>query len=460
VDKWILDAKKALARAEAFAARHPRALTGSVLGALGLFAITAFGIAPLAPDARDLPRRVVTEVVEHDALGAQVDALADFHVGLIRNGQTRANDTADNLLRRLGAFDPLAAKFLRSDALGRTVLAGRGGKLVQLSADADGTVQSIVVRYPVDDAAQASRRFERLTIARGADGFTARLEQAALQTELRMGSGTIRSSLFAATDEARIPDAIASQLADIFSADIDFHHELRAGDRFSLVYQTLTADGEPVAWDGANGRIVAAEFVNKGRSHSAVWYQDAQSAKGDYFAFDGSSRHSAFLASPLPFSRITSNFSMRLHPILKQWKQHLGTDFGAPTGTPVRAVGDGVIEFAGQQNGYGNVIFVRHAGGRETVYAHLSRILVKKGDRVAQGDKIGAVGMTGWATGPHLHFEFRVGGVQEDPRTLARAAEVVKLPATARAQFEQTVAALRPELDQAGRLDGASSGAE
>lgn len=460
MDKWILEGKKALARAEAYAAKHPRALTGTLLGALGLFAVTAFGIAPLAPDARDLPQRVVTQAVEHDALGAQASALADFHVGLIRNGQTRTNDTADSLLRRLGAFDTQAAKFLRSDALARTVLQGRGSKLVQLTADADGTVQSLVVRYPSDDPALQSKQFQRLTITRGAEGFQSKLEQAALQSEIRLGSGLIRSSLFAATDEARIPDAIASQLADIFSADIDFHHELRGGDRFSLVYQTLTADGEPVAWDGANGRIVAAEFVNKGRSHSAVWFQDEHTGKGDYFAFDGSSRRSTFLASPLPFSRVTSEFSMRFHPILKQWKQHLGTDFGAPTGTPVRTVADGVIEFAGQQNGYGNVIFVRHAGDRETVYAHLSRIVVKKGQHVDQGMLIGNVGMTGWATGPHLHFEFRDHGTQKDPRTLAKAAEVLKLPASERAQFDQAVATVRPELDQASSFDSSSISAE
>jgi len=460
VDKWILEGKRALARAEAFAAKHPRALTGTVLGTLGLFAVTAFGIAPLAPDARDLPQRVVTQAVQHDELDAQVSALADFHVGLVRNGQTRANDTADSLLRRLGAFDAPAAKFLRSDSLAKTVLQGHGGKLVQLTADADGTVQSLVVRYPSDDPAQQSKRFQRLTITRGDDGFRSKVEQVPLQTEVRLGSGVIHSSLFASTDEARIPDAIASQLADIFSADIDFHHELRAGDRFSLVYQTLTADGEPVAWDGANGRIVAAEFVNKGKSHSAVWFQDEHTGKGDYFAFDGSSRHSAFLASPVPFSRVTSGFSMRFHPILQEWKRHLGTDFGAPMGTPVRTVGDGVVSFAGQQNGYGNVIFVQHAGDRVTVYAHLSRILVKKGQHVDQGDKIGNVGMTGWATGPHLHFEFRVHGIHQDPTTLAKAAEVVKLPSVARAQFEQTVAALRPELDQASRLDAASTSAE
>ena len=460
MDKWILEGKKALARAEAFAGKHPRALTGTVLGALGLFAVTAFGIAPLAPDARNIPQRVVTQDVAHDALDTQLSALADFHVGLVRNGQTRANDTADSLLRRLGAFDAQAAKFLRSDALARTVLQGHGGKLVELTADADGTVQSMVVRYPSDDPTQQSKQFQRLSITRSAAGFGAKLEQVPLQTEIRLGSGLIRSSLFAATDEARIPDAVASQLADIFSADIDFHHELRAGDRFSLVYQTLTADGEPVSWDGANGRIVAAEFVNKGRSHSAVWYQDEHTGKGDYFGFDGSSRRTAFLASPVPFSRVTSSFSMRFHPILQQWKRHLGTDFGAPMGTPVRTVGDGVVDFAGQQNGYGNVIFVRHAGDRLTVYAHLSRILVKKGQHVDQGDKIGNVGMTGWATGPHLHFEFRVHGVHQDPTTLAKAAETIKLPATARARFEQTVAALRPELDQASRLDAASISAE
>ena len=136
-----------------------------------------------------------------------------------------------------------------------------------------------------------------------------------------------------------MPDTVATQLAEIFSTEIDFHRELRKGDTFSVVYEALTADGEPVPWNQGAGRVLAAEFVNAGHAHSAVWFADA-SGKGAYFDLSGRSKHSAFLASPLAFSRITSGFSMRFHPILKEWKRHEGVDYGAPTGTPVHVVGE------------------------------------------------------------------------------------------------------------------------
>ncbi|MET0518754.1 MAG: peptidoglycan DD-metalloendopeptidase family protein [Burkholderiaceae bacterium] len=444
-------------RVEAFAARHPRALTATVVGLLGGFAVTAFGIAPLAPDAVDLPQHLVVQEVQPNALETQLAALAGFQLSLNRSELTRSSDTADSLLKRLGAFDPAAAEFLRKDALAQRVLKGRAGKMVQLSADASGQVESIVVRFPAEDPALQATHFSRLTISRDGKSFGAKLETAALQPQIRLGSGTIRSSLFAATDEARIPDAIASQMADMFSGDIDFHRELRKGDRFSIVFETLTADGETISWDGAAGRLVAGEFVNNGRSYQSVWFKDPAGGKGSYYAFDGQSKRRAFLASPMEFSRITSGFAMRFHPILQTWRQHQGIDYGAPTGTAVRSVGDGVVEFAGWQNGFGNVIHLRHGGDRTTVYAHLSRIDVKKGDRIEQGQKIGAVGSTGWATGPHLHFEFRVGGHQQDPRVIARASEAVALPSSAQVQFRQTVEKIRSQLAVAETMDGGVS---
>lgn len=457
---WKNELKQTLTRTEAFAARHPRALTATVVGLLGGFAITAFGIAPLAPDAEDLPQRVITESVQPLDLEEQLTALATHELALVRNDVTRASDTADSLLRRMGAFDPAAAAFLRSDPLGQRVLKGRVGKMVQLSAEPDGTVHSMVVRFPAELAEQQATHFSRLSIERKGQGFSAKLETAPLQPQVRLGSGTVRSSLFVATDEAGIPDAVASQMADMFSGDIDFHRELRKGDRFSVVFESLSADGEPINWGQASGRVIAAEFVNNGKSHSAVWFKDPASGKGNFYGFDGQSKRRAFLASPMEFSRVTSGFAMRFHPILQKWRAHLGTDYGAPTGTPVRTVGDGVVEFAGWQNGFGNVIHVRHSGDRQTVYAHLSRIDVKKGQRIEQGQKIGAVGATGWATGPHLHFEFRVKGQHQDPRIIARASEAITLPATAKTQFQATVASVKNQLSAAESMGVGVSGAD
>lgn len=447
----------ALKSAETFAARYPRALTAAVVGALSCFAVTAFGIAPLAPDAAELPRRTLVETLPAADITAQLDELASHAIGLARAEATRSGDTPDSLLKRAGAFDPAAAAFLRNDPLARRVFQGRAGKMVHLTADASGQVQKMVVRFPAEKAEQQGTHFTRLSIERDGAGFSARTETAPLQTQIALGSGSIRSSLFAATDAASIPDAIASQMADMFSGDIDFHRELRKGDRFSIVYETLTADGEAVTWDGGTGRVLAGEFTNNGKTYSAVWFKDTATGKGSFYGLDGESKRRAFLASPLEFSRITSGFAMRFHPILQTWRKHNGIDYGAPTGTAVRSVGDGTVEMAGWQNGFGNVVKLRHAGNRETVYAHLSRIDVKKGQRIEQGQKIGAVGMTGWATGPHLHFEFHAGGRLMDPRTIARASEAVTLPGYARAQFQQLVASVKTQLAVAETIDGVST---
>lgn len=446
-----------IARGNAVLQRHPRRLTAAVVSLLLGSAVTAFGVAPLAPDAADLPRRILTESVTPASLDAQLQALETHALALYRSDLTRGSDTADTLLQRLGIDDPEAAAFLRRDATARRLLEGRPGKMVQALA-ADGRLTRLVVRSPAEAAEQYSTHFTRLTVERDALGLRARSEQAPLSTEVKLGSGTIQSSLFAAADDSRLPDTVTTQLAELFGTDIDFRRELKRGDTFTVLYEARTADGEPVAWNQAAGRVLAAQFINDGRRYDAVWFDDVGGngkTKGGYFGLDGRSKTRMFLASPMAFSRITSGFSMRLHPILQTWRAHLGVDYGAPTGTPVRAVGDGVVEFAGWQNGYGNVTILRHAGDRETRYAHLSRLDVKRGQRVEQGQQIGAVGATGWATGPHLHFEFRVRGQVQDPMSIARASEALTISPTARARFDDVAAAARSQLTVAGATTGA-----
>jgi len=335
------------------------------------------------------------------------------------------------------------------------VLDGRGGRLVQVRTRDDGSLLELIARAPAQKAEQIDTHFTRLTIRRdGERHLVASEETAELRSLLQLASGTIRSSLFAASDEARIPDAIAVQMAEIFAADIDMHRELRRGDSFSVVYESLTADGQPIGWNQGTGRVQAAEFVNAGRMHQAIWYRDAD-GRGTYFDPTGQSKKRAFLTSPMEFSRVTSGFAMRLHPIHQTWRKHLGVDYAAPTGTPVRSVGDGTVDFAGWQNGYGNVVEVKHANERRTLYAHLSRIDVKKGQRVEQGLRIGAVGSTGWSTGPHLHFEFRVNGTHEDPQRVAKASEAMTLPAAAKREFSELALAMQINLDVADTLVGA-----
>ncbi len=429
---------------------------------LGGTGVTAFALGPLVPDTAALPRQAVVEVLPPVSLEDQIEALAQHKISLTRHEQTRAGDSVDSLLSRLGAFDSGFAGFLRSDGTARQLLQGRTGKHVELAADADGRVERLIARYPVVIPDLERTHFSRLVVERDEQGqWAARVELARYETQVRLGSGQINTSLFAATDEAGLPDAVASQLADMFSGDIDFHRDLRKGDRFSLVFEALTADGVPVTWGQGAGQVLAAEFVNAGRTHQAVWFRDeATGGKAGYYGFDGQSKRRAFLASPMEFSRVSSGFAMRFHPILQTWRKHNGIDYAAPTGTPVRNVGDGVVQFAGRQNGYGNTVVVRHAGGKETLYAHLSRIDVRQGQRVEQGQRIGAVGATGWATGPHLHFEFRVNGRHQDPRLLARASEAVRLPPAALRPFQAHVAAARTQLTVAATLTEGVTGLE
>lgn len=428
--------------------RHHRALLAAV-AALGLGGGgAAFAVANLAPDPALLPVREVVEAVEPLPIEPQIEALRTGSLTLHRTELSRSNDTADGLLARLGTIDPAAAAFLRGEPLLRQHLWGRAGRVITAEATAAGLLQRLTMRWAPEDDGQ----FRRLIIERRGVSFETRLESAPLAASLRLGSGVIRSSLFAATDEQRIPDAVAVQLAEIFSGDIDFHRALRRGDRFSVTYEVLQADGEPLR----TGRVLAAEFVNNGKAYQAIWFQEP-GGKGGYFTPDGQGLKRAYLSSPMEFSRVTSGFTMRMHPILKQWRAHLGVDYAAPTGTPVRTVGDGIVEFAGWQNGFGNVVFVKHRNNHVTVYAHLSRITVRKGQPVSQGQNIGAVGSTGWATGPHLHFEFRVNGQHQDPLTIARQSEPVPLPAGARPAFERVAAQARLQLAAAASIQPASA---
>lgn len=437
---------------------HPRRVAAAVLIMLLGTGVTAFGVAPLTTvEPNPIPQRLITEPVQPLDIAGQIHALDLHALALHRTDVTRSSDTVDTLLRRLGIDDDEAARWLRTDATAQQILQGRSGKRVTATVTqgrtGGGHLDTLVVLGPANDQAEGDRLFTRITVRQQDGQWVSTAEQEPLVVQSRLASGTIESSLFAAADEAQIPDAVTMQLAEIFGSDIDFRRELRKGDHFAVQYEALTADGEPISWGSSGGRVLAARFVNKGEQHEAYWFEQP-GERGGYYNADGQSKARLFLSSPLAFSRVTSGFSMRFHPIQKTWKAHLGVDYGAPTGTPVRAVGDGVVTFAGRQNGYGNVIKLQHAGNRETVYAHLSRINVRQGQRVSQSDTIGLVGVTGWATGPHLHFEFKVAGQHTDPIKIARASEAVTLSAAARAQFSLRQQA---SAEQLNRLTGSSA---
>ncbi len=229
-----------------------------------------------------------------------------------------------------------------------------------------------------------------------------------------MVEAEISSSLFGATDAAGIPDGIALQIPEVLSSKVDFMKDLRKGDRLRVIYETYNQDGQQIG----SGRLLALEFENQGKTHEALWFKNSgNKSGGSYYDFEGKSLQGAFLRTALKFTRISSTFGSRRHPIHGNWRNHNGVDYAAPTGTPIHATADGVVEFAGSQRGYGNTVILKHHGSYSTLYAHQSRIAkgLRKGDRVEQGQLIGYVGSTGWATGPHLHYEFRVAGKPIDP---------------------------------------------
>lgn len=426
-----------------------------MLGAGG----AAFGVANLASDIGDMPVRMVLEVVRPLPASTQEDALAQHRFILYRSETTRSSDSAESLLSRLGIQDPQATAFLKSDAVAKRALLGRAGRSVSVETSQGNQLMSLRARWVGDE----NGGFSRLVVERQEGHFTSRIESAALTATSRLASGVIRSSLFAATDESRIPDSVAVQLAEIFSGDIDFHRSLRKGDRFSVVYEALEGDGEPLR----AGRVLSAQFVNNGKTFEAMWFNDdaaatpalgaASPAGGGYYTLGGQSLRRAYLTAPLEFSRVTSGFKMRMHPILQAWRAHLGVDYAAPHGTPVRSVGDGEVEFAGWQSGFGNVVFVKHRNHDSTVYAHLSQIDVRKGQKIGQGERLGAVGATGWATGPHLHFEFRVNGKHQDPLTAALQSEVRELAPAARSAFDLVAANMRIQFAAAASVQLASA---
>jgi len=429
--------------------RHPKRLVGA-LGALLLgTGVTAFGIAPLDDGLDQIPVRQLVETVQPATLVAQGALDAPVPFVLFRSDVTRRDDTVATLLQRLGVNDSEASAFLRQHAAAAELFKGRVGKLVMAEADDQQRLVRLTARWlPSDD----SPTYRRLVAERTDNGMQARVESAEFTTAVRLSSGTIRSSLFAATDAARLPDSIASQLADLFSAEIDFRRDLRAGDTFSVVYEALEADGEVLKY----GRLLSAEFVNQGKAHQMMWFEEP-GQKGGYYTFDGQSLRRAFLASPLAFSRVSSGYGMRFHPISGDRKPHLGVDFAAPTGTPVRSVSDGVVSFAGWQRGYGNVIEIQHRQNKSTLYAHLHRIDVRKGQRVEQGQLIGQVGSTGASTGPHLHFEFKVAGAHKDPLTIARTSEGQPIGAASRQAFQQAAQSMRLKLASAATIVQASA---
>ncbi len=374
------------------------------------FAFIAFGAAATAPgsppDKDNIAVRTVEEEVVLPSLSDQLEKLRGEKQFFAREDKIRPGDTLGTLLTRLGVDDQQAFQFIKSDEKAKAFLHLKTGRTIQAKTDDKG------ILYWLSAAAADPQEGITIVITRTDAGFTSSNEVAKTERMVEMRSGTIQSSLFAATDTAGIPDAVTKKMIEMFSTHIDFNSDLRRGDHFNVVYETFWQNGKLLK----TGNILAAEFVNAGEAHQIIWFERLP-GKGDYYDFNGKSNKKAFLRSPLEFTRVSSGFATRVHPVTGNIRQHKGIDFAAPTGTPIRAAADGTINFSGWQNGYGNFIVLKHWGAYSTAYGHMSRIApgMSRGRKVSQGDIIGYVGSTGLSTGPHLHYEFRVDNVQQNP---------------------------------------------
>jgi murein DD-endopeptidase MepM/ murein hydrolase activator NlpD len=359
----------------------------------------------------------MSKVVPMVAQQASVASMVEIIVG--------RNDTLDSIFRR--------AALNLSDLAAIRKLPG-----IRQSLDFLKPGDAIKVSHTEGDIKELTRKVsetQTMHVVRDDVGFTVKMIDNPVEVRTRTATATIDSSLFQAAEAAKISDNIALKLANVFAWDIDFVLDIREGDRFTAVYEQIYQDGKYLH----DGDVLAAEFVNNGKTYRAVRFV-SDSGNAGYYTPNGLAMRKAFLRAPVEFSRVSSAFNPhRLHPILNTIRGHMGTDYAAPTGTPVHAAGDGRVSFAGTKGGYGNALVLAHGGNVSTLYGHMSRFArnMRVGTQVQQGEVIGYVGMTGLATGPHLHYEFLMSGVHKNPQTVQlpgaeplRAADLEKFRAS------------------------------
>lgn len=404
----------------------------SCLPLFGIYA--AFGIVP-----QTITGTIETEtVIEELTLPITEDLNSSADAGnqnFWYKDFVRRDDTLQSLLSRMNIRNRDAYDFVRSNSvasqIARSLIPGRQ---IEAETDADGNLINLEYQLAAD---------QYISIKKSADSYEAEQIQRQLEVRPILKSAKITSSLFGATDAANIPDSIAIQLADIFESEINFHTDLRNGDQFNVIYEGSYHQGALLK----TGEVLAAEFVNNGKTYRAIGFKD-NDGKMQYFTPEGKSLHKSFLRSPLEFTRVSSGFSLaRYHPVLQRVRAHKGVDMAAPSGTRVKASGDATVSFVGRKGGYGNVIVLKHQQGISTVYGHLSRFApgLRVGKKVSQGEIIGFVGMTGVATGPHLHYEFLLNGQHRDPMKVALP-KANPIDSSKRAEFELVSQQLSAQL--------------
>jgi murein DD-endopeptidase MepM/ murein hydrolase activator NlpD len=421
---------------QASASAHARwFVIGLALPLLGGMLAYLFTAGPLSNEsalavpaitAADLPGLQPLSLPAHEPLGDTIEFVV------------RRNDTLDRIFRQMKlSLNDLAT--IRELPGVRTNLDQlRVGDTITLTHDS-GVVHAISRRVS---------ETEVLSVTRTGDIFSAELIATPVDTKVITAQGTIDTSLFIAARAAGVsPDLIMRLANDIFGWKIDFALEIQRGDRFEVIYEQKYRDGKYIG----DGRILAADFVNEGALFRAVYYQSTDGMLSGYFAPDGRSMRRQFLRAPLDFTRISSNFDpRRRHPILNTIRAHKGVDYAAPTGTIIKTAGDGRVSFVGTQGGYGRVVIVEHGGGISTLYGHMSRFAsgLRPGQRVQQSETIGYVGSSGAATGPHLHYEYRVNGAHKNPRTV-ELPDAAPIPDRYVAEFRASSNPLLNELDRA-----------
>lgn len=416
--------------------------------AMGFVAVSALGmVAAAAVAPNDSATALHLQTVVEQLAAPNATLIVAEQQSFFREERVQRGETLSSLLSRLGIEDREAFEFIRTNSIAQSISRQlRPGKPVTARTTETGELQTLY--FPVTGK-------DNLIVVKRENGKLSASEQSlALESRTMMRSGEIRYSLFGATDAAGIPDAVATQLAEIFGGDIDFHRDLRKGDRFSIVYEMYFQQGQPIR----SGKVLAAEFTNDRKTFQAFWHS-TEEGKGGYYSAEGKSLRKAFLRSPLEFSRVTSGFtSNRFHPVLQTWRAHKGVDYGAPIGTRVRSVADGTVEFAGKQGGYGNVVIVKHQGTYSTAYGHLNGFAsnIRKGTRIAQGDTIGFVGQTGLASGPHLHYEFRIRDQQVNPLSVTLPTTIPLEPSQL-PRFKAATAPMAGQIQLAKEFSSTSS---
>ncbi len=346
----------------------------------------------------------------------------------------RKGDTLTHIFRRVGLGPRQVHQVSQLNTATKTLARLTPGQVFDFIIDNSGTLQQIT--YHID-------KINKLIIRTNNGKLETFKEKREYIKNIASTSSIIFTSLFEAANKSGLSDKLTMELAHIFGWDIDFALDIREGDQFAVIYEKLYLDGEHIR----DGNILAAEFINQGKTFKAIRYAN-KNLDGNYYSETGSSMRKAFLRSPVDFTRISSKFGKRHHPILKKRKSHKGVDYAAPRGTPIKAAGAGKIIWRSRKGGYGKTVIIKHANRYSTLYAHMSNYNRKArlGTRVKQGQVIGYVGSTGSATGPHLHYEFRVNDIHRNPLTV-KLPNAASLPKQYRADFKSKSHPLIARLD-------------